>query len=366
MYPAMTEGLRWLLNDMDRNRNLFPEGYGIMEVLGLNKEVIDVAVYTQQALEATARVAGALGEREAAQLYGRLAAELAGRINQRFWMEDEVAYGDFYGTREEALSVAQGAIKQINLKGSDKLNRRDRQSIGFYQGLMREWTALPDTARAWITNENWVVATPLETGIAPRDRAIRLLDRIRRENVGEYGPYLSATEKQAMMTISTGVQAVAEARYGRIDQALWYVDKIVRTFNRRLPGSISEMMPDYGCFVIAWTSYGIVVPLIQHVFGIQPDAPNKTIVLNPDLPSGWEDISIEDLPVGSNLISYSRARTVRGVEYRVTARDSGWKFLLKGIALPGAKYFLNGRAVSAPAGEITLSGRKNHVVVVVP
>ena len=43
-----------------------------------------------------------------------------------------------------------------------------------------------------------------------------------------------------MMTISTGVQAVAEARYGRIDEALWYVGRIVETFNRALPGSINR------------------------------------------------------------------------------------------------------------------------------
>ena len=46
---------------MDRDGNMFPGGYGIMEVLGLNAELIDVAVYTQQALESTARVARTLG-----------------------------------------------------------------------------------------------------------------------------------------------------------------------------------------------------------------------------------------------------------------------------------------------------------------
>ena len=117
------------------------------------------------------------------------------------------------------------------------------------------------------------------------------------------------------MTISTGVQAVSEGNYGRTDEAMWYVDKIVRTFNRVSPGSISEMMPDYGCFTIAWTSYGIVVPLIQHVFGIQPDASHKTVVFEPHLPTGWEDIRIDDLPVGTNLVSFSRARTARGIEY---------------------------------------------------
>ena len=34
-----------------------------------------------------------------------------------------------------------------------------------------------------------------------------------------------------MMTIATGVQAVAEASYGRTAEALWYMDRIVETFD---------------------------------------------------------------------------------------------------------------------------------------
>jgi hypothetical protein len=167
-----------------------------------------------------------------------------------------------------------------------------------------------------------------------------------------------------MMTISTGVQAVSEANYGRTDEAMWYVDKIVQTFSRKLPGSIAEMMPDYGCFTIAWTSYGIVLPLIQHVFGIQPDAVNKTVVFDPHLPTGWENMSIEDLPVGSNLVSFSRTKTGRGIEYGFEAKEGGWNFVLRGGALSGAEYYLNGRRVSPTSSGIRMSGRKNHVLVV--
>jgi hypothetical protein len=191
-----------------------------------------------------------------------------------------------------------------------------------------------------------------------------VLDRIREKDVGEYGPYLSAVDRQAMMTISTGVLAVAEAKYDRIDQSLWYSNRIVETFNRKLPGSISEMMPDYGCFVQAWTMYGIVVPLVEHVFGVQPDAPNRTVVFEPHLPSGWEDMSIEDLPVGPNLISFFRARTALGIEYRVVARHSGWSFVLKGDPLPGAKYYLNGKPISFGSSGIRMSGMRNAVLVV--
>src|SRR5918996_680638 len=351
MYPAMTKGLEWLLTDMDQDGDLFPGGYGIMEVYGLNAELIDVAVYTLQALRATARIATVLNRPDEAQRYQELAARLEPRINQSFWIEEEGTYADFQGTTEQAVSATKGAIHQIRLKGEDKLTSRDRELIAHYERLGQRFAALPDQSRGWITNENWVIATPMEAGIAPRERAIRALDRIREGNVGEWGPFLSATEQQAMMTISTGVQAVAEANYGRTEEALWYVDRIVRTFNRVTPGSISEMMPDYGEFTIAWTSYGIVLPLIQHVFGIQPNALDKTVVFDPHLPAGWEDISIERLPIGTNLVSFSRARTARGVEYEIEAKDEGWTFVLKPKEGTGARYYLNGQPVQVtPAG----------------
>ncbi|HEX6433767.1 MAG TPA: hypothetical protein VFZ87_05980, partial [Gemmatimonadales bacterium] len=364
MYPAMQQGLRWLLSDMDKNRNLFPEGYGIMEVTGLNAELIDVAVYTQQALLSTARIADLLEKPQDAARYREVAARLAARIQDRFWIEEETSYADFYGTRAQAVSGAEGAARQIGLKGADQLTARDKERILYYERLKDRFSALPDSSRGWITNKNWVIATPMEMGMAPRDRAIRALDKIRKDNVGEHGPFLSATERSAMMTISTGVQAVAEGNYGRTDEAMWYMDKIVRTFNRTVPGSISEMMPDYGSFTIAWTAYGIVIPLVQHVFGIQPDAGNKTVVFEPHLPSGWEDLSIEDVPVGSNLISFSREKTRRGVGYTIGSKAAGWNFVLKGIAVPGATYYLNGKPVSLPAGGLRMSGPKNQVLIV--
>lgn len=159
------------------------------------------------------------------------------------------------------------------------------------------------------------------------------------------------------------MQAVAEGNYGRIDQAIGYVDGIVQTFNRTAPGSISEMMPDYGCFTIAWTSYGIVVPLIEHVFGSRPDAANKTIVFEPHMPTGWEDISIEDLPVGANLVSFSRTRTETGVIYDIEAPDSGWTFVLRVTAAPDAKYFLNGTPTDSSFSGIHMHGKKNRVLI---
>jgi glycogen debranching enzyme len=362
MYPAMKLGIHWLLTDMDQNHDLFPEGYGIMEVYGLNAELIDVAVYTQQALQATAHVAGILSEPDSAARYQELASDLETRINESFWVENEGSYADFYGTKAQAMSAAEGAIKQIGLSGGAP-TARERELIGDYKRLEKKFAGMPDENRGWITNKNWVITTPMETGIAPRTRAISALDQIRQHDVGEYGPFLSATERRAMMTISTGVQAVSEANYGRVDQALWYVDKIVRTFNRVTPGSISEMMPDYGCFTIAWTSYGIVVPLIEQVFGIHPDAVNRTIVFEPHVPAGWEDMSIEDLPVGSNVISFSRTRTRRGIEYAFGVKEDGWRLVFKGKSAPGSTYYLNGDPVALTSDGIEMTAKQNRVLI---
>jgi len=208
-----------------------------------------------------------------------------------------------------------------------------------------------------------VITTPMEVGIAPRAWAIEALDKIRRANVGEYGPYLSAVDRQAMMTIATGAQAVSEGNYGRSDEALWYVERIVETFNRALPGSMSEMMPDDGCFTIAWTSYGIVIPIIQQFFGIRPNATHKTVVFEPHLPTGWENVSVENLPVGTNTISFSRAKTARGIEYGIDAKEGGWNFVLREAEVPGARYYLNGRPTSFAASGIRMKGRKNRLLI---
>jgi hypothetical protein len=82
------------------------------------------------------------------------------------------------------------------------------------------------------------------------------------------------------------------------------------------------------------------------------------------LPAGWEDISIEDLPVGTNLVSFSRAKVARGIEYGFEAKEQGWTFVLKGKELPGARYYLNGRPVSFTSAGIRMSGRRNQVLVV--
>jgi len=362
LYPYIKQGIQWLTVEMDKNQNLFPEGYGIMEVRGLDAELIDVAVYTQQALEAASQMALILGESNVANEFKAKAIALKNKINDECWDEVEGSYCDFYGTREQAMKVAQGAIEQLG-----NSNRTEEGNLGvarFYQSLIERFGQFSQgEERGWFTNKNWVINTPMETGIAPVEKAIRNLDKIRNEHCGEYGPFLSAVERRHMMTIATGVQAMSEARYGRIDECLWYVNKIASTLGLTLPGSINEMMPDYGCPAQGWTIYGITTPLITYVFGVTPDAFNKQLVIEPQLPSGWDTMSLENQRVGNNIYNIKINRKDGQTTYEVTSKEKDWNTVLRIKHLTGKEYSLNGKKTIASTDEIVLKGAKNTTIL---
>ncbi len=296
--------------------------------------------------------------------YAQQADVLKTKVNTLFWDETEGSYCDFYGTREQAITTTKGAIEQLQLETSaDNLSPEFAKKREFYNALLAHLEAFPaGTQKGWFTNKNWVISTPIESGIAPSGRAIRLLNKVRREHTGAYGPYLSAVERRSMMTIATGVQAVAEAAYGRTDEAMWYVHKLVETFGRVLPGSISEMMPDYGCPDQAWTIYGLAVPLVTHVFGVQPNAYKKTITFSPHLPSGWANISLSDLPVGNNLVSFAVKKTGKGTQYDVASTRADWTYVLKLSNLQGKRYILNGKPLTATSDELRIQGKSTTIL----
>ena len=235
--------------------------------------------------------------------------------------------------------------------------------IAHYERRKAEFAAHPGMERAWITNKNWVIATPMETGVAPRERAIPLLDQIRHENSGEYGPWLSAIEKQAMMTISTGVQAVAEGEiwaHGRGDVVRGPDGPDVQSRNAG-----HNLGDDAGLRLLhdRVDHFGIVLPLIEHVFGIRPDAANKTIVFEPHL-SCW---------LGRHQHRGAARRREpdflfpleNGARHRpdVEADDDGWTLVLREKASPGSRYFLNGRPIAPSPSGIRMEGRKNRLLM---
>ncbi len=311
MYPAVVQAMQWVSQLDTTARDLAP-GYGIIEIEDLNLRMIDTAVYTYTGLVAYAEMARIFEGADCAQALSQRAARLKSRLLELYWIDEEGLFGDFLAQPSEVESRAgKWALRALN-QGNPEAAKRYRQLPAFGRG----------PGESLYLMKNWIIATPMETGIAPDAWANRALERMRlgSEFHGPYGLYLSGTDQSEMMTISTGVQAVAEIQYGHADFALRWMKDIAKTQDVRSPGTISEMSPDYGCFVQAWTAYGLWYPLVTGFFGIHPKASERSCYVNPCMPSHWHQAKLAQVRMGSNHIDCAFTRNDQEM-CRVSTRE---------------------------------------------
>ncbi|SIR66159.1 hypothetical protein SAMN05421858_3199 [Haladaptatus litoreus] len=321
LYPACRKAMRYLFEERDDDTDGRPEGYGIMEVKGLNLELIDSAVYGLDGLRALKRLATAVGDEETASWSHSFASEVESAVEPFFWAEGEEMYRDMVGTPEEMLNHLDDIRWQMEESGNerglawcDRIEARAREAIEAGE---------PDD-EAWQFKQ-WVVTTPLEVGLAPEARATSALNRLESDEFsGEWGLKLSGTGNENFMTISTGVMAVAEAEYGRVDAAIDYLDRMAKTEPLHMPGSISEMLPDFGCAVQAWTAYGFGRVLVEHIAGIRPSAGSQSLMISPTLPDEWNHLTISDISLGKTTAQYHIEQDDESVVLQFEIEDAGW------------------------------------------
>jgi glycogen debranching enzyme len=337
-FPTIQKGLKWLLETNDADNNLFPDGFGMMEIHGLDSEMIDVASYTQRAFSDAALMALELDQAELSEQYQQVADELTEKINTEFWSETFSSYADFIGTDAQALRLIEDALVR-----ADTLNKP--WAVEELEATKQEILKNPSNeARPFVLYHNWVVNTPMEMGIADSTKAITALDNAKKFT-NPFGVFVTGIDRDetagedegsfqgskvfsytgAVMTLPTGVQAIAENNYGRPDEALDYLKRMSRSFSYALPGSIYEVSPDYGMMTQAWNIYAFAVPIVNQFFGIKPMAHQKTIVIEPQLPKDWDNAALENVTVGDNVISIWHSQSESGHQIKITQTQPDWK-----------------------------------------
>ncbi|MEZ4851553.1 MAG: glycogen debranching protein [Bacteroidia bacterium] len=243
-FPTIEKGLDWLMAERDIDKNLFPDGFGMMEIHGLNSEMIDVAAYTQRAFDDAAKMAAELGNEELANQYQQTADRIKDQINSDFWSEEFSSYADFIGTDEQALHLIEDAIIR-----ADTLNKP--WAVEELKATKAAILKNPsDKPRPFVLHHNWVVNTPMEMKIADEEKAIKAL-KTAEKFVNPFGVFVTGIDRDesagsdegsfkgskafsytgAVMTLPTGVQVVAENNCGRPDQALNYLKRMTRSFS---------------------------------------------------------------------------------------------------------------------------------------
>jgi glycogen debranching enzyme len=335
--PTVKKGLNWLMSENDSNKNLFPDGFGMMEIHGLDSEMIDVAVYTQKAFADASKMAKELREDSLASDYGKIARSLKDKINIDFWAEEFNSYADFIGTDEQALHLIDDAIIR-----ADTLNKP--WAIEELEETKKSILGNPSKEpRPFVLYHNWVVNTPMEMKIAENEKAIKAL-QTSEKFVNPFGIFVTGIDRDAsagsddgsfkgskifsytgaVMTLPTGVQAIAENNYGRPDNALNYLKRMTRTFSYALPGSIYEVSPDYGMITQAWNIYSFAIPIIHQFFGIRPTASKKKIQIMLQMPEEWNSATLENVIIAENKISVFFEKKDKITTVKVTQSENDW------------------------------------------
>lgn len=315
-FPTIRDGLDWLMRENDGDGNGFPDGFGMMEIHGLDSEMIDVAAYTQAGFDHAARIAAELGENDLSSKYAARAGDLKERINAEFWSERYGSYADFRGTDQQALRLIEDAIVR-----ADTLDKP--WAVAELEATRDALRRNPQPGvRPFVLHHNWVVNTPMEIGIADSAKAYTALETARKFT-NPFGVFVTGIDRDesagsdtgsfkgssafsytgAVMTLPTGVQAVAENNYGRPDQALDYLRRMTRSFSYALPGSMYEVSPDYGMIAQAWNIYAFAVPIVEQFFGISPRAADRLVRIDPLMPEAWQVASLENVPIAGNTVS---------------------------------------------------------------
>ncbi|MEL7004771.1 MAG: glycogen debranching protein, partial [Bacteroidota bacterium] len=299
---------------------------------------IDVAAYTQRAFDDASKMATALGENQLASSYQKTASDIKEKINKDFWSEEFNSYADFIGTDEQALHLIEDAIVR-----ADTLDKP--WAVTELEQTKSSILANPsDEPRPFVLHHNWVVNTPMEMNIADKDKALRALETAE-AFVNPFGVFVTGIDRDesagsddgsfkgseifsytgAVMTLPTGVQAVAENNYGRPNKALNYLQRMARTFSYALPGSMYEVSPDYGMITQAWNIYSFAVPIVNQFFGINPKAYDETVVIRPQMPDEWDEASLENVLIADNSISVFYTKQEDQIVLRVEQNNSDWE-----------------------------------------
>jgi len=323
MYPFIVDGMDYItspgcpLGDPNLNQSPegtcdndsdgWPEGYGMVERTGMGEEKLDNTAYTWQALRALQRMAESKGDTATATWADGKADAMEAKFDAAWWMTDQNLYAD----------------------------------------------SLDDPGDVKLQQKHWINATPMETLLAPQNRATTALNTLESGDftgscglfhTGKGGGPTGAGELKCW-TLPTSVMAVAEANYGRLanNQAPFYMKSIANQLDLEMPGALPEISPspeyapfvdfrERAMFMQAWSSYGVQWPVIHQFLGIDPNIPAGTLSVVPDIPDSWPGLSVQNLKVGDGTMTTSASRKGKRYTTEVSA-PAGWTMTI-GQTLP--------------------------------
>jgi glycogen debranching enzyme len=284
VYPTALKGLLdYTLTKIDRDRDNFPSGPGIVEVEGMGDEKLDSAAYTWAALKALEEMAGVMGDAESEAQARAKVSQIDATFDPTWWDETGGTY---------SMSLA-------------------------------------ETDNARLPAPHWAVITPVEVGLATPAHAAATLKTIEDSYLNRWGLKHTVGTDERVWTLPTAALSRAAFRSNRPDLGLQMLAHIAETLDSGSIGLFHELIPDGLCTIQLWSATTYVRGVVEDLMGIQVRADLRAVTIAPRLPGDWGEVTLQNLSFAGHVLD------VRLSDWEVEARHvSGPAALRLKLCLP--------------------------------
>jgi hypothetical protein len=313
MYDFAKRNMRYVVRELDEDRDGWPEGLGNVERSGMGPEKLDNTVYFIRGLYDLADMARSKHDGRTYAWARNLARKVHRRFEAAWWMEEQSLHADSLGENNEKIQQKHW-ITVTPMEA--ELTIRGRPVPGL--------TTFDHGTRSLALHE-----TPCFSGERPYNRGLF--------HTGCGG----GPEGKGELTIfglNTAIQSVGEGNYGRLAEQRRYTEAEVEPLFAEpatgglpdeQPGALPEILPspEFGknidrcwtcraMFIQAWGHYGSAWPVVHQHLGVRPDLGRGELEVIPQLPSD-APIAGRRIRLGDGALRLVRASR-EGRRYRTT------------------------------------------------
>ena len=250
-------------------------------------------------------------------------------LMKEMWLPDEEIVAEFFATTVEVIPIIKEALSRVQaMPNRNQMRNKLITKLRDAERFILLNTKEAEQKKGWNIFQSWITSIAMEQRILPNEMALQALKTATLYS-NQYGMYVTGIDKpdeipsqsegfqnlglytNAVMTLPTGVQAMAESKYFNISAILQYLEKLSASFSYETPGTLHELSPSGGCYVQAWSIYSIAVPVVKGLYGIDVESRKgeTTVHISPLFPPTWPYMRISRVPIGhepeSSFVSYS-------------------------------------------------------------
>ena len=121
--------------------------------------------------------------------------------------------------------------------------------------------------------------------------------------------------------------AAYHGRAGHVEQMIGCLSLMAKAGEDVMPGAMKA--EENGVLLSARSAAGFIWPMTESLFGVKPDAADRTISFMPHTPIGWDGWKLENVRIGDAVFSFESERiSPSQCRYTVTASEPGWHVIV--------------------------------------